>query len=749
MAENNLDININTKADKSEVEDLSEAIKNLKEVASDIEIEVKTDDDEVDSTKQQIDDLQSDVEVDVGVDDSEIVEASEDIDGLATAVDGAAESSDSLNQGLNINASPLSDASNMAYELAKGISDADDSTQQLGNDLSLLEAGAMLDIANQLSQYGAAAEGLSQDMNEASISVGQLATNTGVAEPQMVSLINHISNATFPNNEAMAYVSALNQMGVSSDKLGESATNMDRINDATGIGYQKTMQLTQGLQSVGVSADNLPSSFNAIAYAQANVNGGADTLTQVLKRQASTINEYGLNTDQLVLIMQKLSEKGVQGMKMGSELSSVLKETNGDTRALEQSLGLQEGALSNASEATSEYEDKLITLASEEMEHKTVLDQINAMWEDMSLLMSPVLAPLTSFLGLIGQAGSFAVGINGLVTLAQSMRTLELANIANTIATKASAAAQWLLNIAMDANPVMLVVLAIVALIAVLGYLYFNNEQVRQAIDALGQTFIYVGQIIYSATLNFVNWVIASLQNLYNYIMTLGGFLQSNISITGNNIIDTVLGVMIFIATLPYQLEVIFVNMIAKTLGFGDNFVQNMVAAGFNAVNNFKNQISGLSSYLINELNQMLSYVGQWASSLPSKFWEAGVNAVKNFLSALGIASPGIMQRTLLWEISEMGRRTPIEARPLLSNISSMGDDVVNSFGAPALDMNLSNVNNSNIIDRFGNNSAVPGSGDTIINVYGDVDSDARVRQIVEAVRRELSWDNKKAGRSV
>ena len=71
------------------------------------------------------------------------------------------------------------------------------------------------------------------------------------------------------------------------------------------------MQLTQGLQAVGVSADNLPSSFNAIAYAQANVNGGADTLSQVLKRQAATINEYGLNVDQLVIIMQKLSGQGV------------------------------------------------------------------------------------------------------------------------------------------------------------------------------------------------------------------------------------------------------------------------------------------------------------------------------------------------------------------------------------------------------------------------------------------------------
>lgn len=54
-----------------------------------------------------------------------------------------------------------------------------------------------------------------------------------------------------------------------------------------------------------------------------------------------------------------------------------------------------------------------------------------------------------------------------------------------SIATKAAAVAQWLLNAAMDANPIMIVVIAIVALVAILAYLYQNNETVRNAINAL------------------------------------------------------------------------------------------------------------------------------------------------------------------------------------------------------------------------------------------------------------------------
>ena len=636
-----------------------------------------------------------------------------------------------------------------------------------------LDALSTVAVGQVLSQYGSEAENMAQQMNNAAISVGQLSTNVGVAEPQMVSLINHISNATFPQEEAMAYVGALNQMGVSANQLGDSATNMDRINDATGIGYQKVMQLTQGLQAVGVSANNLPSSFNAIAYAQANVNGGADTLSMVLKRQAATINEYGLNVDQLVLIMQKLSEQGVQGMKMGSELSKVLKETNGDTRALEQSLGLQAGALSNASSVTGQYEGKLQELANEEAEHKTILDQLNAAWEDFSLSMSPIIAPLSSIMGMIGQAGSWAVGVNGLIQLANTMRGLELATLAKAAADKIAAAAQWLLNIAMDANPIVLVVLALVALAAALIWAYQNVDWFREmvnnlwaglqqlasmiwdnlcgALQWLGQIFAGTGQIMQDTITNAVNWIISALQGLWTYIITLGGLLPENVSITGNQIIDTILRVVMFLLTLPMQIGMIFTNIIAKTLGFGDNFVQNMIRAGSESVSNFMSWISSLPGKLAAELNNMLSAVNEWAATLPQKFWEAGVNAVKNFLSALGIASPGTMQRMLTWEITEMGKNVPDDSRKLVNNIGEMGENIVDAFGNPSLSLNDIGNGNGNLNDSLSNLNVLQGgiSRDIIVNVYGDIDNDKRIRELVEAVRKELSWNNKTAGRTV
>ena len=50
-----------------------------------------------------------------------------------------------------------------------------------------LEGFSMLAAGEVLQGYGASAEGMAQQMNAASISVGQLSKNVGMAEPQMVS----------------------------------------------------------------------------------------------------------------------------------------------------------------------------------------------------------------------------------------------------------------------------------------------------------------------------------------------------------------------------------------------------------------------------------------------------------------------------------------------------------------------------------------------------------------------------------
>ena len=458
---------------------------------------------------------------------SDITSTAEDMGSSITdSADSGSSGLDTLESAAESATSSVQDVANAADGLEQEMGEADTAVQGLSDDLDIISSGMLLQTAEQIGSMGSNAEGMAQDMNTAAISVGQLATNVGMAEPQMVSLINTISNATFPQNEAMAYVNALNQMGVSSDKLGDAATNMDRINDATGIGYEKTMKLTQGLQSVGIEGDKLPSAFNAIAFAEANVNGGADTLQRTLMRQAATINEYGLNVDQLVLIMQKLSEQGVSSTKMGTELSKVLKENNGDLAAIEQQLGMTSGSLENATAVTGAYDGQLMQLASEEAEHKTLLDQLGAAWEDLSLSLSGVLSPLTSAIGLIGGIGSFGLQVKGLKELATTIPSIRTAlaelNIVQAITTgefwamaAAELAALW---------PI-LAIIAAIALIAVavfeVGKAFGWWTDIGSMIDAIWSGI----QRLWSAFINHPD-VQAAITAISNAVSTLWSWIQ-------------------------------------------------------------------------------------------------------------------------------------------------------------------------------------------------------------------------------
>lgn len=523
------------------------------------------------------------IDINFNINSDGLTEAEQELQNIQDTADSTTDSADNLDASLeNVDGSSLQGASSSADDLKESLDGASSSADNLENSMSVIEGSMLLSVGTQLGGMSSSLEGVAQQMDTASISVGQLATNVGMAEPQMVDLINNISNVTFPNNEAMAYVNQLNQMGVSADKLGESAINMDRLNDATGMGYANVMQLTQGLQAVGISADNLPASFNAVAFAEANVNGGAETMGRVFKRQASTINEYGLTADQVVLIMQKLSEQGVSNMKMGTELSAVLKDNNGDLQAIEQSLGMQSGALENATATTSQYEGQIMSLANEEMQHKTLTQQLGAVWEDISLKMSGVLSPMASVGGMISQLGNVGMTIRGLREIGQSMRDVTTAiNIMRnaeslsagvkaifttalgieTTATEADAVAK---EVGAGSNtlfatsewailaPVLLVVGAIALLIGVLWYLYNNNETARQSVDWLAQQFqlfigrlLQVGQTIASFVSNsisaFLRWVTGGGQAstnlvnaIYNALVTLPSRVQSAVSgITG------------------------------------------------------------------------------------------------------------------------------------------------------------------------------------------------------------------------
>ena len=753
MADNNLDININTKADKTEVEDLSEAITTLKG-------------------------MDKDVEIDVNVDDSPIDEAESSVESLSDSMDDASTSASDLSDSVSdVDSSAIDEVSDSAGGADENLSKASESATNVSVSISNIDPSVLEQIA---LSAGASAD----EMDRLKNSTDDTSTS--------MTMVDAMASATLSAGVTTGFMSASNAAGNYSDtmvRLGYAMSNtsmtaeqaeqrygklISTMAEETGRGAGAVRSHLVNMGNVGITNERvLSESFEGISKAAFQMGESMDSMEMKFQTMALTgragsrqLKAFGLETKDLADAM---------GVSV-DEVKDKFAEMDSTARAnvLSTALNMKYGA-----EVTENYKnsyehlidslnrakDYFIRVVGEALlpvlipAIENAANIVNMFAGAFRSLPEPIKGVVGSAIGLI--AGITAVGLG--ISATTKFISAAIAPFRLLInSQRAAAIAQWLLNIAMDANPIVLVTIAIIALIAILAYLYFNNEQVRQAIDGLGQTFLMVGQIIYSAVLGFVNSVIEYLTNLWNYITNIGALITDSVGITGNNILNSIIGVIIFISTLPLQLAIIFTNIIAKTLGFGDNFVQRMFSAGINSVSRFMSQISTLPGKLLAELNQMLSYVATWASTLPAKFWEAGVNAVKNFLNALGIHSPGIMQLKLIKEMKDTGDKIPVASQNILRNLEIVGKNAVKSFGNPTLTigfdsnklngLKLSNldISNDSLLNKLSNSDENKNKGDLYLTLnVGSVDKKERVDEIIEAVREYFLWDNTTAGRTV
>ena len=298
-----------------------------------------------------------------------------------------------------------------------------------------MSAGSLMYLSGQLTTLGSKAEDAARSLNETKISMDQVAKMAGVSEEEMSNMITTMSNETFSNDEAIMYTKNLTQMGVAAENFVEQATNIDRINDAFGLGAETTNSLVTELSVLGVDMNDVASSFNALAYANENTKGGMENFYAFLRKYDAELHDLGYNVDQSAIIISAATQKFGGGRAALTGLSNALKDAGGDANALEAALGLQTGALAHASEETATYEGQLQSLADEEMEHKTILERVGAWWDDVALQNAGLISGLESLGGAFGQVGSIALYTKSILELGLAFSTLAGANgpIANTL----------------------------------------------------------------------------------------------------------------------------------------------------------------------------------------------------------------------------------------------------------------------------------------------------------------------------
>ena len=329
--------------------------------------------------------------------------------------------------------------------------------------------------------------------------------------------------------------------------LNDLRVNIQRMTNASGkdldMMAQKTNTLAEVFKSdstmMSITANALAKQMN-ISYPEAlrkiqtgfeigaNVNG--EMLDQV-KEYSSQMNQTGMTVDQFLVIMAKAAKAGVYNDKM----IDAIKEGNLSLREMTQiqidalkSIGLSAKDLAGKTtfEAMQMISQKMqgATVAAKQ---QVIADIFKGAGEDagfqniidiMASDLNPENQPKVKeagqawkmwfadlkgwFANTFGGMSSYLEPLGGLMqTLSGAiplLNMLKTSNIALAISTKMATAAQWLLNIALNANPIGVVILAIGALIALVAVCIKNYEKWGAAVLMLTGPFGYLINLVMS-----------------------------------------------------------------------------------------------------------------------------------------------------------------------------------------------------------------------------------------------------------
>lgn len=333
------------------------------------------------------------------------------------------------------------------------------------------------------------------------------------------------------------------------------------------------------------------------------------------------------------------------------------------------------------------------------------------------------------------------------------------AYVAEGAAAEEASIGQWLLNAAMDANPLLWVVIAVVALAAGLYLLYTHCKPVRDAINGFGSALQklggWIGGGITSGITGLANAFKNFVSNAGNAIMELPGKLWRGFQIALMRIV--MFGIELKmrakqvaltflnnflqpIQKLPGQLWMILFQGVMRIVMFANQVRIRALQAGQNILNgviSFVTQLPGrLASFFTNAVGRIASFAGQalsnagqvgnaavtgvitYVSQIPQKVYNefvkigqkihdsvaSAVSAAANFgndikdavLNALGIHSPGIILTSIGKEFMSIAGRILQHRSSAMSAAESFSKGIVDGFGEPELSIGTKLKNNLN-----------------------------------------------------
>ena len=234
-------------------------------------------------------------------------------------------------------------------------------------------------------------------------------------------------------------------------------------------------------------------------------------------------------------------------------------------------------------------------------------------------------------------------------------------------AAKIAAAGQWVLNAAMNANPIVLVVTAIAALVSAFVWFFTQTETGRKAWAA------------------FTSFLSSAWQSVVSFVTGLGQNIANFFTQTIPNAIQSVIQ---WFQQLPSSIGTALSNLITSIGTWAVSFGQSALQAGQQFVSNIANFLTNLPATIAYWLAYGITFVVLWAAQLGSQAISAG----QQFLTNLGtflMQLPGNIWNWLTSTVAsvaswaaQMGANALSAGSRFLSSIGSYISQVPGRIGA-------------------------------------------------------------------
>lgn len=504
-------------------------------------------------------------------------------------------------------------SSKQVKNLSNNMNDADGASKKLGDGFTVLK-GTMANLASQaiskvvdgfkslvggavdyqksMEYYTTSFTVMTGSADKASETVKKLAdigATTPFDMPQLADATSLLMNFGFSADDAVDSMMMLGDISQgNADKLNSIARAYGKMNSAQKVTLEDiNMMIDAGfnpLQEISEkTGESMQSLYDRISKGKMSV----DEITESMKRSTSEGGKYFQSMDaQSQTLDGRLSTlSDTINSKLGEALQPILQ------KAADEWIPNVTNAIDNIDidSVVSVIED-LVSAAGDLFGYimdngDTVINVIKGI--GVALLTWKVISMINGLVTAIQTFQTVALGVasmvNGLVAGIQAFK----------VANEGASVAQALLNMVMNANPIMLVVTLIAGLIAAIVTLWTTNEGFRNAVISVWNAFK---------------------DTVANVITSVGGFIDNLIS---------------WFQALPGRIGAFLSQVISNVQNWASNMVSRASTAGSNFVSSVVSFISGLPSAVWNWLSSALNNAWNFASQLA----QAGANAASGLVN--------------------------------------------------------------------------------------------------------------------